>query len=172
MSDRRRLMEQINNLGPTEHMEIFKIIKETNTAHSENINGVFFNLTTLTPDLIAQIEKFVNYCYENKEALDEYDKQLNECKYRNNITNIVRSQHTYYSTSINEPIDKKNGWKEMFDAVDKSNVVRDFIEKLNNNHEKQIAKRIGSKYIMARKKFAKRNVIELDCKDDLCTEAY
>ena len=166
---KRQLMEQINNLGSMEHTEIFKILQSMNITHSENNNGIFFNLTTLSDDVIKHIEEFVNYCYENKVELDEYDQKLNECKYRNNITTI---SNIAYSSSINEPVDKKERWKELMESVDKTNVVKDFVEKLNTSADKQSVRKSSTKFLMAKKKYTKHTNIECDLNDKLRTEKY
>jgi hypothetical protein len=167
--EKRQLMDKINNLGPTEHMEIYKILQSMKIGHSENNNGIFFNLTTLPEEVLQDIDDFVNYCYENKVELDEYDQKLNECKYRNNISII---KNVGYSSSINEPIDKKERWKELMDMVDKTNIVKDFVEKLNTNTDKQLVRKGGTKFLMARKKYAKRSNTECDLKDELVCEVY
>lgn len=169
--DKRRLMEQINSLGPTEHTEIYKILACSNTPYTENANGVFFNLTTLPAEVFTDIQSFVQYCHENKDELDEYDKKLNECKYRNIARSTYGTAGIYHS-AINEPTDKKDRWKDLMERVDKSSVVRDFIEKINSHTEKQLVKRTGTKYLMAKKKYAKRTVADNDMKDTLGEESY
>lgn len=170
MRERKLLMEKISNLGCTEHQEIYKILHEGGINYSENNNGIFFNLTTVAAEVLDKIEAFVAYCYENKSELDEYDKKLNECKYLNNINNIVKP-NTFHS-GINEPIDSKERFKEMFETVDKTAVVRDFIDKINTNIEKVSHKRAGTKYAMAKKKYMKRATVDFEVQDDLEQEDY
>ena len=167
---KRQLSDKINSLGSTEHIEIFKILQEHGVPHSENNNGVFFNLTTLDEGILKRIHDFVNYCYENKTELDEYDKRLKECKFRNNITNIMRTPN--YQSSINEPVDKKERWKELMDMVDKENSVKEFIDKINTTVDKQCARRSATKYALARKKFVKKASVEVEVKEELAEEAY
>lgn len=167
---RRQLNEKIQTLGNTEHLEIFKILQDNNVLFSENQNGIFFNLTTLDDHVLKQINDFVNYCCENKTELDEYDKRLKECKFRNNISNIMKVSG--YQSGINEPVDKKERWKDLIEEVDKTHIVKDFIDKIHMNAEKQCAKRSGGKYVMSRKKFMKRNVADTDFTDELLLEEY
>lgn len=166
---KKQLMEKINMLGCTEHNEIYQIIQSDEIKYSENNNGVFFNLTTIPDTTFEKIEKFVDYCHENKVELDEYDKKLSECKFRNSIntfsSNIMQS-------SINEPIDKKERWRELMDVVDKSEIVKEFVDKLSSNTERHMNKRVGTRFIMARKKYAKRMPVENDFKDELTVEQY
>lgn len=167
--EKKNLGEKISNLGGMEHMEILKILKNHHISFSENKNGVFFNLTTLPEEVFTAIETFVSYCYENKEQLDEYDKRLNECKYRNNINNMVRIPT--YQTSINEPLEKNVKWKELIESVDKENTLRDFIVKLSTHTEKVMNKRSATKFTMAKKKFIKKNTTDNELRDELSVEA-
>jgi hypothetical protein len=167
---RRHVSEKINSLGNTEHLEIYKILEENGIGYSENNNGIFFNLTTLDPSVFKRIEDFVNYCYTNKIQLDEYDKKLNECKYRNNIDKIVKV--STFQSSINEPLDKKERWKELVESVDKTEAVREFIQKIHTTVEKHSTKRSGTRYLLAKKKFSKKTVTETDVRDDLVEEDY
>lgn len=77
---RRQLMQRTQDLGPTEHEEIFKIIRDCDVEHTQNNNGVFVNLTRVSDDVVDRVRRFVDFCIENKQDLDAYDKRLNECK--------------------------------------------------------------------------------------------
>lgn len=166
---KRQLMDKINMLGCTEHHEIYQIIQGDGINYSENTNGVFFNLTTIPEPTFSKIETFVNYCYENKIELDEYDKKLSECKFRNSITTF--NSNTIQS-SINEPIDKKERWRELMEVADKSSLVKEFVDKLSCNTEKHLNKRVGTRFAMARKKYAKRSPKDIEYKDELTLDNY
>jgi hypothetical protein len=172
MRERKSLMDKISKLGETEHQEIYKILQTNGINYTQNNNGVFFNLTTLSDEVFKEIEKFVFYCHENKVELDEYDQKLNECKYMNNINQIVKNPKNVYFSSINEPITKKERIQELFEEVDKTNIVKDFVEKINTNVEKAILKRSGTKYAMAKKKFLRKLQNDIDIQDELELEDY
>jgi hypothetical protein len=82
--DRKLLMQRIQELGATEHEEIFKMFQARDVEYTRNSNGIFVNLTAVPDDLVRQMRRFVDFCMENKSSLDEYDKRLNECKYNQN----------------------------------------------------------------------------------------
>lgn len=149
-------------------MEIYRIIQSFNTTYSENNNGTFFNLTTLPEEAFEQIDKFVDFCFENKTELDEYDQKLNECKYRNNINNMVKSV-SFHTSSIREPMARNERWKELMEDVkeNKGDMVKEFVEKINNPAGRLGAKRSTTMYLMARKRFQKRSVPEVDLCDEL-----
>ena len=60
--EKRQIMTRIQNLKNKRHyMEIYKIIKENNVTHSQNINGVFINLTNIEDSILDKIVKYLNY---------------------------------------------------------------------------------------------------------------
>jgi hypothetical protein len=156
---RKRLLEKINHLGTTEHIEIFKILKEKCVPVTENKNGVFFNLSTVQPEIFKVIEDFVNYCYTNKHELDKYDQKLHECKFY--------QKHNYTSQySINEPKDRKDVLKEIMDNVDntgKNTRLKDFVAKMTSSAERVNVKKSCGKFIMCKKQLCKRQ----ECPDAL-----
>lgn len=77
---RRTLIRRTQELGPTEHGEIFKILTSHGIDHTQNSNGIFVNLSRVPDEVLDKVQRFVEYCVENKHDLDEYDKRLNECK--------------------------------------------------------------------------------------------
>jgi hypothetical protein len=81
--DRKLLMQRIQELGETEHEQIFKMLTAEGIDHTRNCNGVFFNLSAVPDELVSKVSNFVAFCHSNKTDLDEYDKRLNECKYNN-----------------------------------------------------------------------------------------
>jgi hypothetical protein len=131
---KKRLLHKIEQLGSTEHTEIFKICKMHGVSITETrLNGVFFNLTTLSDDVFFKIEDFVNYCHSNKSELDAYDQRLNECKFYNRRTPVSMCPVVTYG--VNEPADivKKNNLNDLMDIVDRDTTKKmgDFIRKLN-----------------------------------------
>jgi hypothetical protein len=163
---RKRLMEKVNDLGPTEHMEIYKIIEEQNVPTTENNNGVFFNLTTLSKDTYERIEEFVQYCFDNKKELDRYDQKLHECKYYNKLYTTPMLPNY----GVNEPRSKADNLRDVIELMDdKKEALKDFVSKLNSSSDKPATKRVMSKFMLAKKRFMKKTVNEFnqDIGDDL-----
>ena len=79
--DRKLLMHKIQELGPTAHEEIFKILNNAEVEHTQNSNGIFVNLSTVPDEVVRSVHTFVTFCIDNKTSLDDYDKWLNECKF-------------------------------------------------------------------------------------------
>jgi hypothetical protein len=82
-------MQRTQELGPTEHEEIFKILRSHNIDHTQNNNGVFVNLNRVPDATIHEVQRFVDFCFDNKQDLDEYDKRLNECKLSQNYDRFL-----------------------------------------------------------------------------------
>jgi hypothetical protein len=72
--EKRQIMTRIQNLKNKRHyIEIYKIIKENNVTHSQNINGVFINLTNIEDSILDKIVKYLNYIdTRNSEIDSEY----------------------------------------------------------------------------------------------------
>lgn len=156
---RKGLFEKISNMTKTEHEEIFKIIKDNNKAitYSKNKNGVFFNLSSLNNETINEINKFVNYCLNNKKELDDYDKKINECKINNNYSNIVSLEALTLSKSL-EPAED---WNQIAGNEPKSiQKITTFIEKLMADHDKIWKKKVNQKFSNAKKKYSKKSCVE------------
>lgn len=69
--DKKQIMTRIQNLKNKRHyMEIYKIIKENNVTHSQNINGVFINLTNIEDSILDKIVKYLNYLDTRNSEID------------------------------------------------------------------------------------------------------
>ena len=75
----KELKNKIMQLQENEYYEILKIIIKNNFNYSENKNGVFINMTKLSPQIIEELEKMVVFCEKNKIRLN------NDSKVRNNL---------------------------------------------------------------------------------------
>lgn len=69
--EKRQIMTRIQNLKNKRHyIEIYKIIKENNVTHSQNINGVFINLTNIEDSILDKIVKYLNYIDTRNSEID------------------------------------------------------------------------------------------------------
>jgi hypothetical protein len=66
--DHRGLSEKISKLGEQEHNYIFSIIKTDTDKYTRNSNGVFLNMTTLSPSTLIKIDQYVKFC-ETQESI-------------------------------------------------------------------------------------------------------
>ena len=49
------------------YIEIFKLIVEHNVAYTVNMNGVLFNMSSLSDELVRQIDEITKRCEERKQ---------------------------------------------------------------------------------------------------------
>ena len=146
-----------------EHEEIFNIIKRNaSITYTTNKNGVFFNLSSIEDAVIEQIESFVEFCYANKEELDEYDKHLNECKASANVINVNLGDIVEVVGTTDKSLSTCNHWdKVAFEqTIDSKHVqhIMNFIEKMTG--VKCNKKKMNVKFHNAKKKYSKKIVAD------------
>ncbi len=65
---RKQVLEDIKLLSKEEYHEIFRIIKRNNVDYTENSNGVFFDLGSLADEIILELQKFLEFCKEQRNS--------------------------------------------------------------------------------------------------------
>jgi hypothetical protein len=179
--EKRQLVKCVNELQLTEHVEIFKIINKNETMYSKNNNGVFINISTISDEMLEEINSFIIFCLKNKEELDAYEKKMQECKTIINTeeeccNNIVKSEDKYKidyneDNSIicpHESLIEMGGQIKVkldSDKIEESNKVVNYINYLNDHVENINKKKNNMKYVNAKKKFSRK--IKMDRKGDL-----
>lgn len=152
---KKQLFEKINSLTSTEHDEIYRMIVEYSVNATKNKNGVFFNLSSLDDVIVNKIDKFVSYCVNNKQHLDEYDKKLNECKLNNKYAKVV-NMNIKLENMVAEKEVTNDDWSKV--ELDNKSVTKitNMIQKFNEDRDKLHVKKVNSKFINAKKRFNKK----------------
>lgn len=77
------LRNTIEKMSFKKHIEVFKILKKYNIDYSENSNGIFFNLTEISPNILTEIQDFIHYIEvqesminEDEDIKKEYEKMI------------------------------------------------------------------------------------------------
>jgi hypothetical protein len=176
---RKLIFDRINSLSSTEHEEILKIIRQHDVSYSQNKNGIFFNLSNLSNDVVKNIDEFVTYCISNKKDLDEYDKILNECKINNSIntmpaikTSLSQMGKMYQVQEAN--VEKRTWANTQVDEMSMERLIK-FVNRMNQDKEKIGKKKLNLKYNNAKKKYSKKcsdKKIDTDINDILQTDPY
>ena len=73
--ERRNIFEHIKVLVDSEQQEIFRIIRKTKENYTENSNGIFFDLATISESTFIQINEYLNFCLKTRQ---EDTLRLNE----------------------------------------------------------------------------------------------
>lgn len=152
---KKQLFEKINSLSSTEHDEIYRMIVEHSVNASKNKNGVFFNLSSLDDYIVEKIDKFVSYCVNNKQHLDEYDKKLNECKLNNKYAKVV-NMNIKLENMVAEKEIIKDDWSKVELDSKSATKITNMIQRFNEDREKLHVKKVNSKFINAKKRFNKK----------------
>ena len=77
--DKKGIMTRIQNLKSKKHyVHIYKIIKDNNVNYSQNINGIFINLTNIEDSILDKIVEYLNYVESRNTEIDSefYNKVL------------------------------------------------------------------------------------------------
>jgi hypothetical protein len=76
--DKKVIMTRIQNLKSKKHyIHIYKIIKDNNVNYSQNINGIFINLTNIEDPILDKIIEYLNYVESRNTEIDsEFYKKV------------------------------------------------------------------------------------------------
>jgi hypothetical protein len=107
---KKNILENIKDLNPFEHQEIFKIVRKYNIRYSENSNGVFINMNKLSKRTINEIDKFINYCNSNKLIFQ------NDNKVRKNLKEFVDTKISQEKKEENIGV---NNYQESEEKIEK-----------------------------------------------------
>lgn len=75
-----KLKQDIERLNSAKHIELLDILKQNNIEYSENKNGIFFNLSELSPSVIKKIYDFTNYLKQQEDLLHSIEREREECE--------------------------------------------------------------------------------------------
>ena len=61
---RRALHDNLKHLVKSEYEQIFRIVKSHNIVYMENSNGIFFDIYTLSDEVLDEMLRFIEFCNE------------------------------------------------------------------------------------------------------------
>ena len=74
--ERKKIFETIKVLAKPEQEEIFRIIRKLKVTYSENSNGVFFDLASISDESFEQIREYIQFCLTNRKEHEDRLKEL------------------------------------------------------------------------------------------------
>lgn len=77
-SKKEWLKEQLDNMDSNEHVQVFHLIKKYCDTFTQTQNGVLISTDTLSDECLADIEKYVTFCIDQKKRMDEDQKTRKE----------------------------------------------------------------------------------------------
>jgi predicted component of viral defense system (DUF524 family) len=85
------LKTKIENLTKKQQVEILRIIMKIDVSISENNNGIFFNLSSLSKEQLSNINKYIDYVSDQEKTLQELEvikSELSEAFFNSNNKSI------------------------------------------------------------------------------------
>ena len=73
---RKDFLDSLKGLSKAEYIEIIKILKKHEVHTSENQNGIFFNVASLTQTVFDDLEHFLRFTQMNRKSLADRDYLL------------------------------------------------------------------------------------------------
>ena len=80
VNTKKNIIKEVANLNKLECIEIFKILKNNNINYSENVNGIFINMSSVKVAILNQIIDFINYVKKKNIELLERETNMENTK--------------------------------------------------------------------------------------------
>lgn len=80
---RKKLFEEIKQFNRTEQEELYRILKKNGEEVSENRNGIFFDLMSLKPETVVNVQEWVEFCRKNNSEFKSREDELIEITKQN-----------------------------------------------------------------------------------------
>lgn len=81
--ERKTLFENIKILVKPEQEEIFRILRKTRESYTENSNGIFFDLASISNETFSNIKEYIKFCLENRQEHEARLKELETIRIQN-----------------------------------------------------------------------------------------
>jgi len=73
---RKVFFENIKILVKSEYEEIYRILKRNKEEFTENSNGIFFDVNTVSEICFTALQEYMNFCLENRRQEEGRAKEL------------------------------------------------------------------------------------------------
>ena len=81
--ERKKIFDTIKALVKPEQEEIFRIIRKLKVHYSENSNGIFFDLSSLSDDDFEKLKEYIQYCLKTRQEHEDRLKELETIRIQN-----------------------------------------------------------------------------------------
>ena len=81
--ERKQIFDNITILVKPEQEEVFRIIRKNKVVYTENSNGIFFDLTNITDDVLEQIKEYIDFCLKTRQDHEIRLKDLETIRIQN-----------------------------------------------------------------------------------------
>ncbi len=70
-SKKEWLKDHLDRMESNEHNQVFGIIKKYTDQFTKTQNGVLVSTDNLTSECLTEIEKYINFCIDQKKRMDD-----------------------------------------------------------------------------------------------------
>lgn len=70
---RKQFLDDLKSLTKSECVEIVRILHKHDVAYSENLNGIFFNVSSLSQQTFDDMVTFIEFSKNNRRILSDRD---------------------------------------------------------------------------------------------------
>ncbi len=82
-SKKEWLKEQLDRMEPSEHTQVFKIIKKHTEQFTKINNGVLVSTDSLNNECLSEIEQYITFCLDQRKRMED------DMKTRKNYERLV-----------------------------------------------------------------------------------
>jgi hypothetical protein len=81
--DRKKVFDTIKQLAKPEQEEVFRIIRKTKENYTENSNGIFFDLSSISDSSFELIQTYLHFCLTTRQEHENRLKDLESIRMQN-----------------------------------------------------------------------------------------
>jgi hypothetical protein len=81
--ERKNIFNTIKILVKPEQEEIYRIIRKSKENHTENSNGIFFDLSAISEETFEQIKEYIEFCLRTRQEHEDRLKELESIRMQN-----------------------------------------------------------------------------------------
>jgi hypothetical protein len=85
------VFDNIKLLVKPEQEEVFRIIKKNKENYTENSNGIFFDLSSLSHSSFTDITEYLNFCLKTRQEHESRLKELEDIRIQNKTFHNLKS---------------------------------------------------------------------------------
>lgn len=74
---RKLFLEELKHLTNDQYQEVFRILKRNDVKYTENSNGIFFEVASLSSDIFKQLEQIIELSKVQNKCEEDRTKELN-----------------------------------------------------------------------------------------------
>ncbi len=74
--ERKVFFESLKILVKSEYEEVYRILRKNKEPHTENSNGIFFDVAAVQETTFQELKEYMRFCLENRRTEEARTKEL------------------------------------------------------------------------------------------------